>query len=73
MIVKDDGCGFDVAEALLKTARTKHLGLHGMRERAALLNGVLTIESQPAHGTTICARIPLTEAEYGQHSGPYRG
>jgi PAS domain S-box-containing protein len=73
MIVKDDGCGFDVAEALRRTARTTHLGLHGMHERAALLNGSLTIESQPTQGATICARIPLTEVDHGQDSSPYRG
>ena len=73
MTVKDDGCGFDVAETLRKSARTTHLGLNGMRERTTLLNGLLTIESHPKHGTTICARIPLTEADYGQNSSPHRG
>lgn len=73
MTVKDDGCGFDVAETLRKTVHTRHLGLHGMRERTALLNGFLTIESQQTRGTTICVRIPLTEADYGQNSSPDRG
>jgi signal transduction histidine kinase len=41
-----------------------------MRERVALVGGTLTIESTPARGTTLFARIPLPvgweEARDGQ-------
>jgi signal transduction histidine kinase len=48
-IVEDDGLGFDVAEA----QRCGRLGLVGMRERAEMLGGTLTIESAPGEGTTV--------------------
>ena len=54
-IVEDDGVGFDVGA----NYGERHLGLLGMRERAELLNGTLTIESAPEHGTSIFIGIPL--------------
>jgi signal transduction histidine kinase len=60
-IVADDGSGFDVDAALKAPEGWTHLGLHGMRERAALLNGSVTIESTPGEGTTVYARVPLAE------------
>jgi PAS domain S-box-containing protein len=58
-ILEDDGRGFD-AEAVMSSWRTQgRLGLLGMRERAALVGGTLTLESTPGRGTTIFARIPL--------------
>jgi PAS domain S-box-containing protein len=59
MIVEDDGLGFDVDEALKPTRMAKHLGIHGMRKRATLLNGSLSIESAPGKGTTVYVNIPL--------------
>jgi PAS domain S-box-containing protein len=59
MIVEDDGCGFDV-ETTLRTSNTSgHLGLYGMRERAMLLGGSVTVESGRGKGTTVSVRIPL--------------
>lgn len=37
------------------------LGILGMRERARLLGGTLTVQSQPDHGTTVRAIIPYYE------------
>lgn len=51
-IVEDDGRG-------LNGTSERGLGLLGMRERAELLGGKLTIESTPGHGTTIHVQIPL--------------
>ena len=45
--VADDGRGFAFDEA------EKGLGIAGMRERALLVGGELTIESRPEHGTTV--------------------
>lgn len=56
LIVEDDGCGFDVEQAL----RGSRLGLLGMRERVEMVGGTLTIESQPAHGTTVIVQLPVT-------------
>jgi two-component system sensor histidine kinase NreB len=73
VIVTDDGCGFDVARALAAAGAGTQLGLHGMRERAALLNGAVTIESTAGEGTTVYARIPLSEEAHGTDSSPHRG
>ncbi|GAB4504409.1 MAG: HAMP domain-containing protein [Anaerolineales bacterium] len=54
-IVEDDGQGFDAS----KSSGERHLGLAGMRERAELLGGQLTIESQPGAGTSVHVQIPL--------------
>lgn len=54
-IIEDDGIGFDEQMA----ARNGRLGLYGMRERAELLNGALTIESTPGQGTSIFVEVPL--------------
>ena len=57
-IVEDDGKGFDV-DQVLTSATEKSLGLFGMYERASLVGGKLTIESQPGAGTTVFLEIPL--------------
>ena len=54
-LVEDDGIGF-----LPDEARTDGLGLVGMRERLALLEGRLNVEAAPGSGTTIVAEVPLT-------------
>jgi two-component system sensor histidine kinase UhpB len=58
--ITDDGHGFD-AEQLQKPpgpGQERGWGLVGMRERAGLLDGTLTIESGAGQGTSIVARIP---------------
>ena len=58
LIIEDDGNGFDV-DALPAYPRTKCLGLLGMVERAALMDGEVKVESSPHEGTTVFVRIPL--------------
>lgn len=58
-VVEDDGRGFE-ADAQ-KTGGRQGLGLLGMQERAALLDGRVTIESTPGHGTSVFVRIPVTK------------
>lgn len=58
--VRDDGVGFTPPEQPADLARQGHFGLMGMRERALLHGGQLTITSAPGQGTTITARLPLT-------------
>jgi len=56
--VRDDGRGFDLAEAGHSGSAPDHLGLAGMRERARLIGGRLTIVSAPGKGTTIEVEVP---------------
>ncbi len=60
-IVEDDGRGFDVQKVLSSRTGGRNLGLHGMKERAALIDGVLTIESTPGVATTVFVEVPLQE------------
>jgi two-component system sensor kinase len=59
LVVRDDGRGFD-AGARRRGARPPHaLGLVGIRERAAALRGVATIDSAPGRGTAVAVVLPL--------------
>jgi two-component system, NarL family, sensor histidine kinase UhpB len=50
--VTDDGRGFAFEQS------ERGLGIAGMRERALLVGGELTIESRPGHGTTVRLTVP---------------
>ena len=60
-IVEDNGCGFDAEQVLRTGAAENRLGLYGMRERAELIGGALTVESQTGCGTTVFVRVPVGE------------
>jgi PAS domain S-box-containing protein len=53
--VEDEGPGFDAVRAL---ARGGTAGLAGMRERAALLRGQLTVDSAPGRGCRVTGELP---------------
>ena len=55
LAVRDNGVGFDPSR---KQSRPS-LGLAGMRQRLALVDGELLIKSGPGGGTSIVARAPL--------------
>ena len=55
LVIEDNGEGFDVEEAL----RCGRLGLVGMRERAEMLGGRLSIESTPGKGTAVYVEVPM--------------
>ncbi len=59
LIVEDDGRGFDSVKALGVARGERNLGLFGMRERATLLGGTLTLESTPGSGATVFVEVPL--------------
>ncbi len=60
--IRDDGKGFDVAEAISAKDRPRGLGLLGMKERVELVNGTFSIQSSPAGGgTEINIEIPLEQ------------
>ena len=54
--VDDDGRGFDPG-----TRMGSGLGLISMRERADLLGGTFSVNSSAGRGTTVRARIPLSQ------------
>jgi two-component system sensor histidine kinase DegS len=49
-VVKDDGAGFDVSEALEINRQNKHFGLFSLRERLLPLGGRLDLESSRGRG-----------------------
>ena len=53
--ISDDGIGFNS----LVLSDSEGLGVAGMRERAALINGTLEVYSQPEKGTRVSFKIPL--------------
>lgn len=59
--IEDNGCGFDLEAAMLISTREKRMGLGSMRERVALMDGELKIESQVNRGTKVYAQIPYRE------------
>lgn len=63
MLVVDDGQGFDPNEILNLKDGTRGIGLLGMRERAALLGGSVTIDSQFGSGTRIRVEVPIDEQD----------
>ena len=58
--VADDGVGFEIADA---EERRPGMGLFAMRERVALVDGTLEIESVPGAGTVVRARVPLVQGQ----------
>lgn len=54
LCVADDGRGFDTVLTEISAGR---FGLLGMRERAALTGGNLTVRSAPGEGTVVAARL----------------
>jgi len=57
--IQDDGRGFVVEEARARPGSS--IGLFGMTERIALVDGRLEIESTPGQGTTVRATVPFRE------------
>jgi len=54
LAVEDDGQGFD------PEAKSEGAGITGMRERAALVNGTITFDSEAGQGTHVIVEIPLS-------------
>jgi signal transduction histidine kinase len=68
MIVTDDGQGFE-PEAAPVEGSPKSFGLASMRERAASLDGELTLDSRPGGGTRIVVSVPLKGSAGGSKRG----
>jgi PAS domain S-box-containing protein len=65
LTVSDSGAGFDTQAR----REGRGLGLTSMEERLKLINGELSIESQPKGGTTIYARAPLSADSKSERAG----
>ena len=59
LVVSDDGTGFDLEQ--IRARGEENVGIAGMSERIALVEGDLRIDSQPGRGTTVIARVPLRQ------------
>jgi len=59
LIVRDNGKGFELPERIGDLASSGKLGLAGMQERAQLIGGTLTLQSELGKGTTIAVKVPI--------------
>lgn len=61
--VSDQGRGFEPPplNGPQATEREEHIGLRGMRERAALVGGKLTVQSRLGAGTRVRVELPIYE------------
>jgi PAS domain S-box-containing protein len=67
LCISDPGTGFSPESVLVEAG----IGLISMRERLRLVGGILSVESEPSHGTRIRVRVPLAsttgQTAEGQH------
>ncbi len=61
MEIRDGGPGFDSGRSLAQLEEHGHLGLAGMRERAAAVGGRLDVRSSPGSGVTLTIEVPVEE------------
>ncbi|MFC1937669.1 ATP-binding protein [Chloroflexota bacterium] len=58
LTVRDNGKGFELPQRIGDLVSTGKLGLAGMQERAQLIGGKLTVQSEPGKGTTVSVEVP---------------
>lgn len=63
LTVSDNGRGFEPPPTLEGSLSLSHLGLLGMKERAELLGGHLSIQSKPGQGTVVSLTLALPAKE----------
>ncbi len=59
LMVKDDGIGVDVSKSMAR----KSYGLTGIRERAIMMGGELSLDSSPGKGATLTVVVPMEKKE----------
>ena len=59
--IQDDGVGFDTEAVNSNYENRGSLGMINLRERTELVNGLLSLKSQPGKGTLIQVYVPTTE------------
>lgn len=60
--ISDNGCGFDPRQ-VMRSEKTRGLGLHGMKERIELVDGFLEFESHLNVGSIIHLEVPIESKE----------
>jgi len=67
--IEDNGVGFDHAKLRPVEGSQRGIGMLGMRERTALLGGLLDVVSSPGNGTCITSKVPtiLRRKEHALH------
>jgi PAS domain S-box-containing protein len=60
--VRDWGRGFRTSEVRGRSSPSERVGISSMRDRVALLSGILQIRSEPGVGTSVVAEVPLPVA-----------
>ena len=61
-IIEDNGRGFETTRALERPDGHGRLGLVGIQERLAGMNGSLHLESAPGQGATLIVRVPIIKS-----------
>jgi signal transduction histidine kinase len=59
LVIQDDGKGFLVPGLLTELVQQGRLGLMGIQERVWAVDGKLTIDSNPEHGTKLTVTVPI--------------
>lgn len=72
-VVEDDGTGFDVSSVSRPDPQGRGWGLMGMRERASLLGGRMSLRSSPGAGTAVELEVPYREEQDGEDASSPRG
>jgi signal transduction histidine kinase len=67
VLVRDDGCG--IGRRILRSGRSRHWGLSGMRERAARIGARLKILNRSGSGAEVELRVPSGIAFDSRPSG----
>jgi two-component system sensor histidine kinase UhpB len=62
LTIQDDGRGFSLDDARARPGSS--IGLFGMTERIALVDGRIEIDSKPGHGTMVRASVPIREGVF---------
>jgi len=63
VVLRDDGVGFDVAQARARASAGGSLGILGMEERVSLVGGRMQIDSAAGQGTRVWIRFPLDQEQ----------
>ena len=61
LLIRDNGRGFQTADAVSTAVRPGGFGLTGMAERVRILGGSYLVESAPGRGTTITIRLRIAD------------